>query len=331
MIKIKKGLDLPIAGRPEQAVYDGPAITEVALLGEEYAGMRPSMKVKEGDAVKKGQVLFEDKKNPGVVFTAPASGKIAAIYRGEKRVLQSVVIAVEGNDEIEFERYAPEALAKLSSEEVRRNLIQSGLWTALRTRPFSKIPAVDAEPFAIFVNAMDTNPLAADPTVIIKEAAEDFKREIQVLAEQFEVHRVDGEDFRHRGLPAAPEPITPDAFDAKVEEVFDGKTVGIDTFSELVEHLAKVHPSRYRQFIDGLQGIAWRDVHPITEQAVALRFVVLADRLYDKDLPIVSSGVPFDQVFTPEMLAGGYQKKYFRAVSRLTALAREGLLGESEA
>ena len=134
MIKIKKGLDLPIAGRPEQAVYDGPAITEVALLGEEYVGMRPSMKVKEGDAVKKGQVLFEDKKNPGVVFTAPASGKIAAIHRGEKRVLQSVVIAVEGDDEIEFERYAPDALANLSGEEVRRNLIQSGLWTALRTR-----------------------------------------------------------------------------------------------------------------------------------------------------------------------------------------------------
>ena len=182
MIKIKKGLDLPIAGRPEQVIYDGPAITEVALLGEEYVGMRPSMKIKEGEAVKKGQVLFEDKKNPGVVFTAPASGKIAAIHRGEKRVLQSVVIAVEGNDEIEFERYAPEALAKLSNEEVRRNLLQSGLWTALRTRPFSKIPAVDAEPFAIFVNAMDTNPLSADPTVIIKEAAEDFKHGLLVLS-----------------------------------------------------------------------------------------------------------------------------------------------------
>lgn len=159
-------------------------------------------------------------------------------------------------------------------------------------------------------------------------AAEDFKREIQVLASQFEVHRVDGEDFRHRGLPDAPEPVSDAEFDAKVEEVFAGKTVGVDNFADLVDHLAKVHPSRYRQLIDGLQGVAWRDVQPITEQSVALRFVVLADRLYDKDLPIVSSGVPFDKVFTPEMLAGGYQKKYFRAVSRLTALAREGLLGE---
>ena len=111
-------------------------------------------------------------------------------------------------------------------------------------------------------------------------AAEDFKREIQVLASQFEVHRVDGEDFRHRGLPAAPEPVADDAFDAKVEEVFGGQTVGVDNFADLVEHLAKVHPSRYRQLIDGLDGIAWRDVHPITEQSVALRFVVLADRLW---------------------------------------------------
>lgn len=182
MIKIKKGLDLPIAGRPEQAIYDGPAITEVALLGEEYVGMRPSMKVKEGDVVKKGQVLFEDKKNPGVIFTAPASGTISAINRGEKRVLQSLVISVAGNDEIVFEQYAPETLSGLSSEDVRRNLIQSGLWTALRTRPFSKTPAVDAQPAAIFVNAMDTNPLAADPKVIIAEAAADFTYGLRVLS-----------------------------------------------------------------------------------------------------------------------------------------------------
>ncbi|MFH6974193.1 Na(+)-translocating NADH-quinone reductase subunit A [Neisseria sp. 23W00296] len=182
MIRIKKGLDLPIAGRPEQTVFDGAAITEIALLGEEYAGMRPSMKVKEGDAVKKGQVLFEDKKNPGVVFTAPAAGVVSAINRGEKRVLQSVVIRLEGDGEIEFDRYAPEELAKLDGDAVRRNLIQSGLWTAFRTRPFSKIPAVDAAPASIFVNAMDTNPLAADPVVIIKEHAEDFKRGLLVLS-----------------------------------------------------------------------------------------------------------------------------------------------------
>lgn len=182
MIKIKKGLDLPIAGRPEQTVYDGPAITEVALLGEEYVGMRPSMKVREGDTVKKGQVLFEDKKNPGVIFTAPAAGIISAINRGEKRVLQSVVISISGNDEILFKQYSESELAGLTSEQVRENLIQSGLWTALRTRPYSKIPAVDAQPAAIFVNAMDTNPLAADPTVIIREKATDFSNGLRVLS-----------------------------------------------------------------------------------------------------------------------------------------------------
>ena len=91
-----------------------------------------------------------------------------------------------------------------------------------------------------------------------------------------------------------------------------------------MKHLAGVHPSRYRQLIDGIDGIVWRDVHTIEEQSVALRFVVLADRLYDKDVPILASGVPFDQLFTPDMMAGGFMKKYFRAVSRLTALAREG-------
>lgn len=174
MIKIKKGLDLPIAGKPEQTIHQGAAVGEVAVLGEEYVGMRPSMKVQEGDKVQKGQVLFEDKKNPGVVFTAPASGTVTAINRGEKRVLQSVVIAVENSGETTFESYAPEALGGLSNEEVRRNLLASGLWTAFRTRPFSKVPAADAEPAAIFVNAMDTNPLAADPQVVIAESPADF-------------------------------------------------------------------------------------------------------------------------------------------------------------
>ncbi|HEY1846722.1 MAG TPA: Na(+)-translocating NADH-quinone reductase subunit A [Buttiauxella sp.] len=167
MIKIRKGLDLPIAGVPEQQIYDGPAIPQVALLGEEYVGMRPSMLVKEGDSVLKGQALFEDKRNPGVMYTAPASGTVAAINRGERRVLQSVVIAVKGEEAVAFERHAPESLADLPREVVQAQLLSSGLWTALRTRPFSKAPQPGAVPAAIFVTAMDTNPLAADPQPII--------------------------------------------------------------------------------------------------------------------------------------------------------------------
>jgi len=182
MITIKKGLDLPIAGKPEQVIRDGNTVTEVALLGEEYVGMRPSMKVREGDVVKKGQVLFEDKKNPGVVFTAPASGTITAIHRGEKRVLQSVVIRVEGDESVSFTKYVVNELSSLTSEQVRKNLQESGLWTAFRTRPFSKVPAVDSIPSSIFVNAMDTNPLAADPAVIISEYEKDFVNGLTVLS-----------------------------------------------------------------------------------------------------------------------------------------------------
>ncbi|MGR6980695.1 Na(+)-translocating NADH-quinone reductase subunit A [Testudinibacter sp. P27/CKL/0425] len=182
MITIKKGLDLPISGKPAQVIQNGPTITEVAVLGEDYVGMRPSMSVREGDVVKKGEVLFSDKKNPGVVFTAPASGTVTAVNRGAKRVLQSVVITVEGNEQITFNQYDRQKLSSLSDEQVRENLLKSGVWTALRTRPFSKSPAADAVPAAIFVNAMDTNPLAADPTVIINANQQAFEDGLVVLS-----------------------------------------------------------------------------------------------------------------------------------------------------
>ncbi|MCW9717603.1 Na(+)-translocating NADH-quinone reductase subunit A [Avibacterium sp. 21-599] len=198
MITIKKGLDLPIAGKPEQVIHSGNAVTEVALLGEEYVGMRPSMKVREGDVVKKGQVLFEDKKNPGVLFTAPASGTVTAINRGAKRVLQSVVIQIEGDDQVTFNKYSADELKSLTSEQVRQNLQASGLWTALRTRPFSKVPAIDAVPSSIFVNAMDTNPLAANPEVIIAEHQQAFFDGLTVLSRLFDgkkmIHLCGGAD-----------------------------------------------------------------------------------------------------------------------------------------
>jgi Na+-transporting NADH:ubiquinone oxidoreductase subunit A len=182
MITIKKGLDLPLAGRPEQVIYDGPAINHVAILGEEYIGLRPTMKIKVGDKVKKGQVLFEDKKNLGVKYTALASGTISEVNRGAQRVLQSVVIDVEGDDCISFAKFDATAIESVETQQVRDNLIESGLWTALRTRPFSKVPAVDSTAAGIFVTAIDTQPLAADPVVVIAEHKADFENGLKLLS-----------------------------------------------------------------------------------------------------------------------------------------------------
>ena len=181
MIKITKGLNLPIAGAPSQHIAEGAAVSRVAILGEDYIGMRPSMAVQEGDRVRKGQLLFEDKKNPGVRFTAPASGIVSAIHRGERRVLQSVVIEIEGEEALSFSRFGSEDLPSLAREQVQQQLLESGLWTSLRTRPFSKIPAPTSAPAAIFVTAMDTNPLAADPQPIIHQHREAFNAGLTVL------------------------------------------------------------------------------------------------------------------------------------------------------
>jgi len=183
MITIKKGLDLPISGAPEQVIQDGPTISEVAILGEEYVGMRPSMAVKVGDSVKKGQLLFTDKKNIGVKFTAPASGVVKEINRGAKRVLQSVVIAVAGQESVSFPIYESSQLAGIGRSNIVENLVESGAWTALRTRPFSKVPEIDAVPASIFVTAMDTNPLAASAELIINENQQAFIDGLSLLAQ----------------------------------------------------------------------------------------------------------------------------------------------------
>lgn len=167
MFRIRKGLDLPISGVPEQHVTTGASIHHVAIVGDDYVGMRPAMLVQEGDRVIKGQALFEDKKNPGVMFTAPASGTVVAIHRGERRVLQSVVIQIEGDEKREFSRFDAADLATLSHDAVQTQLLESGLWTALRTRPYSKTPVPGTVPAAIFVTAIDTNPLSADPQPLI--------------------------------------------------------------------------------------------------------------------------------------------------------------------
>ncbi|TQV88990.1 Na(+)-translocating NADH-quinone reductase subunit A [Aliikangiella coralliicola] len=190
MIKIREGLDLPISGSPKQEILDGPAVSEVAVLGEDYLGMKPSMKVRVGDKVKCGDEIFVDKKTAGVIYTAPASGTVKAINRGAKRKLLSVVIGVEGDDYKEFAKYDAAQLPQLSREEVVSNIVASGLWPSFRTRPQSKAPTIDSEPAAIFVSVMDTNPLAADPMVIIEPQIEAFNHGLTIIK-----HLTNGELF----------------------------------------------------------------------------------------------------------------------------------------
>ena len=184
--RITKGLDLPIAGGPDQVISPGPRLKRVALLGADYLGMKPRMEAKVGDKVQRGQLLFEDRKAPGVRFTAPAAGTVVAIHRGEKRAFVSLVIELAADDsQVDFASYAAvqgKSPADLDAEAVKALLLESGLWTAIRMRPFSKVPAPDGAPRAIFVTAVDTNPHAADVGVVLKGHEADFTRGLQVVA-----------------------------------------------------------------------------------------------------------------------------------------------------
>ncbi len=183
MIRIKKGLTLPIKGNPKTEIDETKRVKSVAILGSDYNGMKPTMLVKEGDEVKVGQTLFECKKQVGVKYTSPAGGKIASINRGPKRVFESLVVDVSSSEEqVEFTHYKKSDLSKISFEKVRDLLLESGLWTSLRTRPFSKNPLPESRPKAVFVTAMDTNPLAGSPHLVIDQYKEDFKNGVIVLS-----------------------------------------------------------------------------------------------------------------------------------------------------
>lgn len=180
-VRIRRGLDLPIKGEPQQVVESARPVASVAVLGRDYLDLRPSMKVQEGDRVRLGQPLFGDRRRPGVTVTSPAAGVVTTVRRGARRVLQSVIITLDGDDEETFGHWSPGELATLDRDLVIQNLTGSGLWCALRTRPWSKVPDPSGSPHALFVNAMDTNPLAPDPVVVIGDAAEDFVHGVAVL------------------------------------------------------------------------------------------------------------------------------------------------------
>jgi len=172
-----KGLDLPITGAPVQVIESGLIPRRIALVADDYLGMKPAFKVQTGDAVQCGQTLFEDKKIPGVRFTAPGAGTVVAVNRGERRAFQSVVIELDRDNPdaaVTFSAYAGNDIAGYGRDGVEALLVESGLWTAFRTRPFSKVPAPGSAPYAIFVTAMDTNPLAPDIDVAVGDRQADL-------------------------------------------------------------------------------------------------------------------------------------------------------------
>ncbi|MGB3212180.1 MAG: Na(+)-translocating NADH-quinone reductase subunit A [Desulforhopalus sp.] len=179
-ISINKGLDIPVSGSPEQKIRPGNTIRQVALIGDDYVGMKPTMLVKPGDRVIVGQELFSDKKNEGVVFTSPGCGTVDAINRGNRRKFESLVINLDGEEAVTFcdQASRPE---ELEPQRIRDLLVNSGLWTAFRTRPYGKTPAIKSEPVSLFVTVTDSSPLAADPGVIIHEYQEPYQLGLKIL------------------------------------------------------------------------------------------------------------------------------------------------------
>lgn len=186
--RIRKGLDLPIQGRPRQEIEPGPAPARVALLADDYIGMKPTMLVAAGDSVRRGQALFEDKKTPGVRYTAPAGGEVVAVNRGERRALQSVVIQLDaaelagGGDCVAFASFRGKHPTELPPQQVRDLLVESGLWTALRARPFGRVPPPAGVPHSVFITAADTNPLAPAVDPVLRGNEDHFARGVAALA-----------------------------------------------------------------------------------------------------------------------------------------------------
>ena len=175
MIKIKRGLDIPLAGAPSAEIESAPATRAVALLGGDYHGMKPTMAVQVGDVVKRGDLLFTDKKCEGVRYTAPAGGRVASINRGAQRAFQSIVIEIDGDEPAMFEQFSSESARKLPAETIKQQLIDSGQWTSLKARPFGRVADPATTPTGVFITAIDTHPHAPDPEQVIALEAEAFE------------------------------------------------------------------------------------------------------------------------------------------------------------
>ena len=183
-IRIKNGLDIPLAGAPAQVIDAGHRVRSVAVLGGDYNGLKPRMFVQAGDRVALGQALFHDKHDPDVMYVAPGGGTVVSVNRGPRRVLQSVVIELEENepDNSDVSHLAVRDPDSLDAQAIRSVLFESGLWTAFRARPYGKVPHSSSHPHSIFVTAIDTQPLAPDPQCVIVAYSDEFRSGLRVMS-----------------------------------------------------------------------------------------------------------------------------------------------------
>ncbi len=185
--RTRTGIDLPITGSPEAIVEDARQVARVAVLAHDFVGLKPTMKVGVGDSVQRGQVLFEDKKTPGVLHTSPADGKVVGVHRGDRRALQSVVVELTAAERggkggaSRFRAFSGQHPNAMTGDQVRALLVESGQWVALRRRPFSRVPEPDSTAAAIFVNLTDSHPLSPDPRQVIAGREGDLERGLTAL------------------------------------------------------------------------------------------------------------------------------------------------------
>lgn len=266
LTKIKKGLDLPISGVPDQsAVQNGKPVQTVALLGEDYVGMRPTIVAQVGERVKLGEVLFTDKKMAGVQYTSPGAGEVVAIHRGAKRAFLSMVIRLDGSDEVTFASHSEDEIGRLDPDAIKKQLVASGQWTALRARPFGKVADPATEARSIFVNAMDTNPLAPDMARVLAGQEKNFALGLEIVSKL-----IDGTVFVCKSPELALPEVNPDR--VQVEEFSGPHPAGL--VGTHIHFLDPVHRNKTVWHL-GLQDvIAWGHLFStgrlMTERVVAL-------------------------------------------------------------
>jgi len=180
IIRIKKGADIKMEGKAELNVSELADSKFYALKPSDFNGLTPKLSVSAGDKVKAGSPLFYDKYNPNILFTSPVSGTVSSINRGERRVILSVVVEADGNNENEtFQKTDP---ATMSNENILQNILKSGCWPLVKQRPYDVIANPNDKPRDIYVTAFDSSPLAPDYEFVGKEDMVAFQSGITALS-----------------------------------------------------------------------------------------------------------------------------------------------------